>query len=235
MRSLLLLALAFPAAAAAQAVSGPATVIDGDSLTVSGVEVRLYGVDAPEGKQTCKRDGQAWACGEAAAEQLRALVAGKRVDCRGQGKDTYGRVLAVCSAGYDELNNTMVEQGWATAFRKYSDAYVATETRARQARIGIWSSTFLPPEEYRHANQQPEPAEQSTQQTFARPRPTARASQAQQFSGGCAIKGNHSRKGEWIYHLPGMPYYAQTRPEAMFCTEAEAQAAGYRRSRADRR
>jgi hypothetical protein len=27
-----------------------------------------------------------------------------------------------------------------------------------------------------------------------------------------------------------MPYYAQTRPEAMFCSEAEARAAGYRRA-----
>lgn len=49
-------------------------------------------------------------------------------------------------------------------------------------------------------------------------------------SSACNIKGNHSRRGEWIYHLPGMPYYEQTRPEAMFCTEAEAQAAGYRRA-----
>ena len=231
MRTILaLLALALPLPASAQSVSGPASVIDGDSLTVSGVEVRLYGVDAPEGKQTCERDGQAWPCGEAAAQQLRDLVAGKRVDCRGQGRDTFGRVLAVCSAGYGELNRTMVEQGWATAFRKYSDAYVASETRAKQAKLGIWTSTFVAPEDYRHAHQPPEPAERTARQTFARPRSAARASQAQPYSGGCAIKGNHSRRGEWIYHLPGMPYYAQTRPEAMFCTEAQAQAAGYRRA-----
>ena len=49
-------------------------------------------------------------------------------------------------------------------------------------------------------------------------------------SGNCNIKGNHSRKGEWIYHLPGMPYYDRTRPEEIFCTEAEARAAGYRRA-----
>ena len=29
---------------------------------------------------------------------------------------------------------------------------------------------------------------------------------------------------------PGMPYNNQTRAEAMFCSEAEAQAAGYRRA-----
>ena len=49
---------------------------------------------------------------------------------------------------------------------------------------------------------------------------------------GCLIKGNRNRRGEWIYHLPGKPYYSETRAEEMFCSEAEAQAAGYRRSRA---
>lgn len=230
MRTLLpLLVLAFPVAAAAQAVSGPASVIDGDSLTVSGVEVRLFGIDAPEGKQTCEREGKAWACGEAAAQQLRDLVDGKPVYCRGQGKDTYGRVLAVCSAGYDELNKTMVEQGWATAFRKYSDAYVAPETRARQARIGIWTSTFVSPEDYRAADRPPEAAEQSTRPIIVPSQLRARVAPASPSSG-CNIKGNHSRRGDWIYHMPGMPYYAQTRPEAMFCSEAEAQAAGYRRA-----
>jgi hypothetical protein len=46
----------------------------------------------------------------------------------------------------------------------------------------------------------------------------------------CRIKGNRNRKGQWIYHLPGMPYYEQTRAEDMFCTEAQARAAGYRRA-----
>jgi hypothetical protein len=45
------------------------------------------------------------------------------------------------------------------------------------------------------------------------------------------IKGNRNRKGQWIYHVPGMPYYEQTRAEEMFCTEAEARAAGYRRAK----
>jgi hypothetical protein len=48
---------------------------------------------------------------------------------------------------------------------------------------------------------------------------------------GCAIKGNHSRYGDYIYHLPGQRYYDVTRPEALFCTESEAIAAGFRRSK----
>ena len=75
-----------PSALHAQVVSGTATAIDGDSLSVSGVTIRLFGIDAPEGKQTCDRNGQAWPCGEAAAGQLRSLVEGQTVTCRGRGK-----------------------------------------------------------------------------------------------------------------------------------------------------
>ncbi|HCB79331.1 MAG TPA: hypothetical protein DEP68_11255 [Erythrobacter sp.] len=36
------------------------------------------------------------------------------------------------------LNATIVEYGWATAFRAYSDDYLAQEHRARSAKAGIW-------------------------------------------------------------------------------------------------
>ena len=229
-----LFAITWPVPAAGQTVSGSAVAIDGDSLTVSGVEVRLYGIDAPEAKQTCERDGQAWTCGEAAAQQLRELVADGRVECRGQGRDAYDRLLGVCSTQRLELNKTMVERGWAIAFRKYTETYLPGEVRAKQARLGIWTSTFVPPEQFRQANQPPEPAVRSTELEIVRPRPRQQAS-PDTVANGCFIKGNHSRRGDWIYHLPGMPYYEQTRAEAMFCTEADARAAGYRRSRADRR
>jgi hypothetical protein len=49
-------------------------------------------------------------------------------------------------------------------------------------------------------------------------------------TGTCSIKGNRNRKGRRIHHVPGMPYYDRTRPEEVFCTEAEARAAGYRRA-----
>ncbi|WDR07570.1 hypothetical protein PSQ90_14990 [Devosia rhodophyticola] len=52
----------------------------------------------------------------------------------------------------------------------------------------------------------------------------------------CNIKGNVSTRGERIYHVPGQRYYNQTRisashGERWFCSEAEARAAGWRRSR----
>lgn len=53
---------------------------------------------------------------------------------------------------------------------------------------------------------------------------------------GCNIKGNVSTKGERIYHLPGQRYYEdtviqQSHGERWFCSEEEARAAGWRRSR----
>ena len=224
MRWILAIALsAWAMPALAQQVSGPAAVIDGDSLTVGGRPVRLFGIDAPEGKQSCERGGAAWACGEEAASQLRALAGTHAVHCEGQGVDQYARLLAVCSANGFELNQAMVEAGWATAFRRYSEAYVGAELRARTAKLGIWSSTFDPPEAWRLA-QEPTPRFEAPVRSVA-----PRAQGSGQFVG-CVIKGNRNRKGQWIYHLPGFPYYNATRAEEMFCSEAEAQAAGYRRA-----
>lgn len=208
-------------------LSGTARAGDGDSLTVSGMSVRLHGIDAPELDQACDRNGAPWKCGEEAKRQLQAIVEGQQVSCRRIDTDEYGRMVAVCTAGRWELNKAMVESGWAVAFQRYSDAYAADEVRAKNAGLGIWSSKFESPADYRHRHQ-------PRQAVAARPRAVARSTPAYSSPSSCLIKGNHSRKGEWIYHLPGMPYYEQTRAEAMFCTEAEAQAAGYRRSRAHR-
>ena len=219
--SILVLAFACSAPSHAQVVFGTARAIDGDTLEVSGKRVRLFGIDAPEFAQTCQKDGSSWACGQVAAQQLSSLIEGQQVECRGSGVDQYGRMLAVCSAGSEELNAVMVEQGWAVAYRQYSDNYIAAEARARASQLGMWSSTFMLPSDYRHSNLSPAPAAASPKRSSA---------ELPKWSGGCLIKGNRNRRGEWIYHLPLMPYYEQTRAEEMFCTEAQAQAAGYRRA-----
>lgn len=225
MRTLLAIALlAAPLSASAQTFSGSALAGDGDSLSVSGISIRLFGIDAPELSQSCTRNGTSWPCGSEAKSNLQAMLEGKRIECRGRGIDDFGRTLAVCSANGSEINSAMVAQGWATAFRKYSDAYAAAEDAAKAARAGIWDSDFQTPEQFRGANPRSEPR---TLGFVARP--GLRSAPA--TSSGCVIKGNHSRRGEWIYHLPGMPYYEPTRAEQMFCTEAEAWAAGYRRAR----
>jgi endonuclease YncB( thermonuclease family) len=224
MISILALAALLATASPLPPVFGIAVAGDGDSLTVGQTKIRLFGIDAPEYNQTCTRGGAQWGCGAEAADRLSRLVTGQQVFCMALGQDDYERTLARCTVGSVDVNRTMVETGFAVAFRKYSTDYVAAEDRAKAAKLGLWSGTFEMPHQYRAGAKVAKPRQ-------AAPRRNAKQ-RAAPSSTGCAIKGNHSRKGEWIYHLPGMPYYAETRPEAIFCTEEEARAAGYRRSRA---
>lgn len=145
----LALVIAFPAFAD---VSGPARVIDGDTLEVAGVRVRLLGIDAPEGKQTCERDGVAWLCGQEAGKALRDLVGASAVSCIENNRDRYKRSVSVCSLpdGTD-LGAFMVSNGYAVAYRRYSKLYVEDENRARESKRGIWASEFKMPWEWRRA------------------------------------------------------------------------------------
>lgn len=221
-----LCALGMPAVAHAQTIEGTAIVIDGDSLRVGDTEVRLFGIDAPEYSQTCFSNGSPVPCGTMAKDMLEGMIGGAKLTCLPRDTDTYGRTVAVCWTSGVDVAGVLVEAGWATAFRRYGDDYVAFEMRARAARAGIWQWDFQAPEDFRMSQQANlEPSRQSK----AAVRPSTRARQFER-DGQCLIKGNHSRRGDWIYHLPGMPYYNATRAEAFFCTEAQAQAAGYRRA-----
>jgi endonuclease YncB( thermonuclease family) len=219
-------ALLMAVSTSAQApIYGTARVADGDTLTLGDTRIRLFGIDAPELDQTCSKEGAKWQCGMEATARLKRLVAGKNVRCIPMGKDDFGRTLARCDTIGVDLNQAMVESGFATAFRKYSADYAAAEERAKAGQRGLWSGTFEQPSEYRAKQRR---AETNVARSNSRRRSTAPAVRG---ATGCVIKGNHSRRGEWIYHLPGMPYYDQTRAEDIFCSEAEAQAAGYRRAR----
>ena len=141
-------------------VSGPVCVTDGDTLVVNGkrqrtrcvggTRVRLFGIDAPELKQRCKAPGgRDFLCGRAAASFLLEHVRGRAVECKGNSEDRYGRLIAVCFVGGKELNAMMVGEGWALAYRDYSNKYVPQENAAREASKGIWAMRFVPPWEWR--------------------------------------------------------------------------------------
>jgi endonuclease YncB( thermonuclease family) len=201
---------------------------DGDSLTVGETRVRLFGIDAPEFAQSCKRNGQEWACGAAAAEELGKLVTGKQVRCVSLGTDQHGRMLGRCSVGTLDISRAMVASGHAVAFRRYSIDYVSAEDSAKANRRGLWSGTFTMPSKHRSATA---PAvAPSIPNLKRRPSQPSSSNWPGRAAANCNIKGNRSRRGQWIYHVPGMPYYDQTRPEEIFCTEADARAAGYRRA-----
>jgi endonuclease YncB( thermonuclease family) len=221
----LLLAAAAPSQLQVRPIYGNVEVVDGDTLQMGGARIRLFGIDAPERDQTCSRNGARWLCGLEATQHLKHLVTGKSVRCIPMGTDGYGRTLARCDTIGVDLNKAMVESGYAIAFRKYSTDYVSAEATAKAGARGLWSGAFEEPSVYR--------ATENARQTKASRMAVRRPTRPRAVGGdvGCTIKGNRSRRGEWIYHLPGMPYYDQTRAEEVFCSEADAQAAGYRRAR----
>jgi endonuclease YncB( thermonuclease family) len=130
-------------------VTGEAKIIDGDTIEVAGERVRLHGIDAPETRQTCDVAGIGWACGKNATASLVSAVAGREVTCKGNKRDRYGRLIAVCYVGAEDLNGRMVRDGWALAYRTYTSDYVGQESEARSDGSGIWQSQFVEPWEWR--------------------------------------------------------------------------------------
>ena len=111
---------------------GRAQVRDGDSLTIRGTEIRLWGVDAPELRQRG---------GTQARNALRRKIGLSSVRCQeaGDGQDRYGRVLARCTiSDGTELNRWLVHHGLAHAYTRYTSRYIVDERRAKRAGRGIW-------------------------------------------------------------------------------------------------
>lgn len=151
----LILSTALPASASDQAtpgLDGMGSVIDGDTIEIHGTRIRLNGIDAPESAQLC-RDGRgsAWRCGQQAAMALSDRIGRQPVSCQQTDTDRYRRVVADCFVADENLNQWMVGQGWAVAWRKYSTAYVAAEDSARTAARGIWRGRFEMPWDWRAA------------------------------------------------------------------------------------
>ncbi len=200
-----------------ETLTGTIRMTDGDTLRMGDLRIRLTGIDAPESDQPCRTEqGTTWACGAWVSARAAALFDGRQATCRTEGTDAYGRTLARCSVDGRDIGAVMVGQGYAFAYRKYSLDYVDTEEAARRRDAGLWAMQVQSPAQWRKARRiaraelPPDPA--------------------------CAIKGNISRKGKHIYHMPDQAYYIDTRitpsrGERWFCSEQEARAAGWRKSR----
>ena len=210
---------------------GRARVIDGDTIEVASARIRLFGVDAPESAQRCLAGSGRWSCGEQATRALAGRIDGRSVACEERDRDRYGRVVAVCRHGAQDVNAWLVREGWAMAYRRYSRDYVDEEAAARGAQRGLWRGEFVPPWDWRRGDRLKEASPgDRVKATRDAPRVAARD------GGGCNIKGNISHNsGKRIYHMPGDRDYERTRispsrGEKYFCTEAEARAAGWRRA-----
>lgn len=125
--------------------NGSFYVVDGDTLSAGDERLRLKGIDAPEYRQRCQRNGADWACGEEARKALATMIKTGAPECRGWERDRYGRLLVTCVAGDVDINAAMVRNGMAVSYGAY-----ASEGRiAQQAKVGLWAGDFERPSDYR--------------------------------------------------------------------------------------
>jgi endonuclease YncB( thermonuclease family) len=133
-------------------IAGRVRVLDGDALTVAGVPIRVWGIDAPEWRQRCRgNDGRRYRCGRLAFRALANRLRFASVSCVPRTRDKFGRVVATCFEGSDDIARWMVLRGLALDWPRYSaGAYAPAENEARGAERGLWQGAFMRPWDWRH-------------------------------------------------------------------------------------
>jgi endonuclease YncB( thermonuclease family) len=130
-------------------IAGRAAVVDADTLEINGQRIRLEGIDAMEAAQHCTVNGKEWACGREAIAALNIWLNGRSVSCTPKGKDRYGRTLARCFVGTEDIQSWLVTNGWALAFRDYSTDFISAEDDAKERKVGVWQGGFVAPWDWR--------------------------------------------------------------------------------------
>ena len=130
------------------------TIIDGDSFKDTNAEYRIYGIDAPEYRQSCKdAAGRDWPCGKSARKALEAALGEGQYSCDVHARDKYSRTIVTCISGDKDLGSHMVEQGHAISSDNFDHViYGAEEAQAEKAKRGIWQGTFEKPSNWRGAH-----------------------------------------------------------------------------------
>lgn len=143
--------LSFWSPALAGDLTGQASIIDGDTLEIHGVRIRLWGIDAPESSQLCRdEDSSLYRCGAKAANDLDTFIARRPVNCMPMNQDQYGRTVATCSAGGVDLGEWLVHNGLALDWPQYSKGrYEAAQHDANRAGRGLWKGSYVEPWLYR--------------------------------------------------------------------------------------
>ena len=127
-------------------------VVDGDTIHLNGKKIRFTGIDTPELKQTCIKEGFIDPCGVTAKEILILKIGDNKVECISEGKDQYKRTLAECFVNGESLSSHLVRSGYAFAYRKYSKKFIHDEDYAKANKIGMWAMKFDYPWDYRRDN-----------------------------------------------------------------------------------
>ncbi|MDA8771312.1 thermonuclease family protein [Candidatus Pelagibacter bacterium] len=139
--------------ATAGEIAGSPIITDGDTIKIINKRIRLHGIDAPERKQLCKKNFKEYRCGIIATEALVKKINKNQVRCIVQDMlDRYKRYIGVCFVEAINLNQWMVRNGHAVAYRRYSKDYIKDEDYAKKNKLGLWSGDFINPEKWRKLN-----------------------------------------------------------------------------------
>ena len=121
---------------------GKAEVIDGDTVRIKETKIRLFGIDAPEKKQFCKKDylnififafKKKYPCGQISRQKLKKFLNNQIIHCKVKDeKDRYKRYLGICYKGNSDINAWLVKNGYAVSYRKYSKEYLSEEIYAKK-------------------------------------------------------------------------------------------------------
>ncbi len=148
----------------AEEISGIPKVVDGDTIHINNYKFRLEGIDAPEMRQQCKKESlkisfligftfyKDYSCGRVSKEKLITKINTSEIKCISSSKDRYKRYIATCFKGKTNLNQWMVRNGFAIAYRRYSKKYVPDEVFAKENKLGLWQGKFMEPEKWRKLN-----------------------------------------------------------------------------------
>ncbi len=234
-----LLSIVLPAG---QSMAATAIVRDGGTLQLGNVTYRLDGIDVPTVDQLCiDEHADVWTCGIEARDQLAKLTGGKQVRCDDLGPDpTYKKWrLGVCknegeTAGLSQL---LVRNGFALNVEAAANGrFKADEARAREDRQGLWKGCFAAPREFRVAKKDGPLLGSACRADRDREIRQALFPEELVMPASCRIKGKYAVRARvtgnlGIYHLQACRSYpGLTNPDRWFCSEDDAQAAGFRRA-----
>ena len=149
---LILIFLFFPQIGLSKEILGFARIIDGDTIVINSKKIRLEGIDAPETKQKCEKNLKKYYCGKKSTKELKKKISDFLINCSISGVDKYKRYLGTCFKKKTNLNKWMVRNGYAVAYKRYSEKYIIDEKYAREKRLGLWSGIFIRPEKWRKLN-----------------------------------------------------------------------------------
>lgn len=131
------------------------SIVSGDVFRIGQHTIRLYGIASPLIDQNCiDRNGHSYECGYVAARMLRDFVSGDEVSCRIMNVNSRQELMAACSVGTFDIGAALVEAGWAIALPAVTPIYVPYQSKASQAKSGLWAGQFQMPWEWKAEQQQ---------------------------------------------------------------------------------